>query len=266
MTQFPLSVGYNLSYLLLLLLHNPFRCFGLQEMNYNSFSSLDLQAPQLHKGESLGVLARRAARALDRALLPHRRWPPSLLLGSQQSQKKKKTVLGRGVRCPVAQDFPGCCPRPSSRQSPAAAAAAGRRPRLMSRAGEAAVQSRARRQRGHWLCAVTPRGAAAAASADWRAGRRVHAARAVPKPLRRGLAPPPHPPGTITPPLWPALQMKHLGPPPAAAAARPPGLTERARKARSQLGRTHRALRALQQLLPGRCAPPRPSNLHIPRF
>lgn len=33
-----------------------------------------------------------------------------------------------------------------------------------------AVQSRARRQRSHWLGAVTPRGAAAAASADWRAG------------------------------------------------------------------------------------------------
>lgn len=127
----------------------------------------------------------------------------------------------------------------------------------MSRAGEAAVQSRARRQRGHWLCAVTPRGAAAAASADWRAGRRVHAARAVPKPLCGGLAPPPNPPGTITPPLCPALQMKHLGPLPAAVPARPPGLTERARKARSQLGRTHRALRALQQLLSGRCAPPR---------
>lgn len=136
----------------------------------------------------------------------------------------------------------------------------------MSRAGEAAVQSRARRQRGHWLCSVTPRGAAAAASADWRAGRRVHAARAVSKPLRRGPAPPPHPPGTITPPLCPALQMKHLGLLPAAVPARPPGLTERARKARSQLGRTHRALRALQQLLPGRCAPPRLSHLHIPRF
>lgn len=198
---------------------------------------------------------------LDWALLPHRRWPPSLVLGSRQSQK---TVLGRGVWCPVAQDLPGCCPGPSSRQSPAVAAAAGRRPGLVSRAGEAAVQSRAPRQRGHWLCAVTPRGAAAAASADWRAGRRVHAARAVPKPLRRGLAPPPHPPGTITPPLCPALQMKHLGPLPAAVPAHPTGHTERARKARSLLGRTHRALRALQQLQPGRCAPAPPISFAYP--
>lgn len=196
--------------------------------------------------------------------LPHRRWPPSLVLGRRQLQTKQNS-FGAGCPVPGSPRPSRCCPRPSSRQSPAAAAAAGRRPRLVSRAGEAAVQSRARRQRGHWLCAVTPRGAAAAASADWRAGRRVHAARAVPKPLRRGLAPPPHPPGTITPPLCPAVQMKHLGPPPAAVPARLPGLTERARKARSQLGRTHRALRALQQLLPGRCAPPCPSHLHIPR-
>lgn len=194
--------------------------------------------------------------------LPHRRRPPSLVLGSLQSQK---TVLGRGVRCPAAHDLPGCCSRSSSRQSPVAAAAAGRRPLWRAGRGEAAVQSRARRQRGHWLSAVTPRGAAAAASADWRAGGRVRAARAVLKPLHRGLAPPPHPPGTTTPPLCPELQMQHLGSLPAAVPARPPRIRERARKARSLLGRTHRALRALQQSQPGRCALPRPSHLHIPR-
>lgn len=188
-----------------------------------------------------------------------------LVARSHTHKNKTKNVLGRGVRCPAAHDLPGCCSRFSSSQSPVAAAAAGRRPRLASGAGEAAVQSRARRQRGHWLCAVTPRGAAAAASADWRSGGRVRAARVELKPLRRGLAPPPHPPGTTTPPLCPALQMQHLGLLPAAVPTRPPRLRERARKARTPLGRTHRALRALQQSQPGRCALPRLSHLHIPR-
>lgn len=99
-----------------------------------------------------------------------------------------------------------------------------------------------------------------------RIGARVRAVRAVPKPLRRGLAPPPHSPGTTNPPLCPALQMQHLGPLPAAVPAGRPRLRERARKARSPPGCTHRAQRALQQSLPQRCAPPCLSYLHIPRF
>lgn len=194
--------------------------------------------------------------------LPHRRRPPSLVLGSLQSQKNRSGA-GRPVPSsprPSRMLFAFLQPSVPCRSSRCRAEAA-----LASRAGEAAVQSRARRQRGHWLSAVTPRGAAAAASADWRAGGRVRAARAVLKPLHRGLAPPPHPPGTTTPPLCPELQMQHLGSLPAAVPARPPRIRERARKARSLLGRTHRALRALQQSQPGRCALPRPSHLHIPR-
>lgn len=124
-------MGCNLSYLLLLITyHIASGCGGLRT------DSLQLDSQQLFLPRSEGATTTQKESVLVCQLkgrpgrktgpfLPHRRRPPSLVLGSLQSQK---TVLGRGVRCPAAHDLPGCCSRSSSRQSPVAAAAAGRRP------------------------------------------------------------------------------------------------------------------------------------------
>lgn len=104
------------------------------------------------------------------------------------------------------------------------------------------MQSRARRQQSHWLGAVTPRGAAAAASADWRAAgiqrgarERVHAAGAAPEPPASGWA-------TLsvvaTPPLSLRCRCRIWGR--RQPQSPPAGPGERARKARSSRGRPHR--------------------------
>lgn len=73
------------------------------------------------------------------------------------------------ARCHLnSPSTPGRRPSEPSRRARAAGGGPGRPSRAARR--RPAVQSRARRQQSHWLGAVTPRGAAAAASADWRAG------------------------------------------------------------------------------------------------
>jgi hypothetical protein len=138
---------------------------------------------------------------------PRRRVDPAFAASSRTRAPSRSRTRAGHARPPSLPFFPALAAAPIPQP------AAGRRPSGLARgrAGEArrpsraarrrpAVQSRARRQRSHWLGAVTPRGAAAAASADWRAGGRVRAARAAPKPLHLGVAPPPPRAGPTPPP------------------------------------------------------------------